>query len=184
MLAENGAHKIDSLTAIKTVVFDRQQASISDLCDALDTNFEGYALLHSKLPAAPKYGNDDERADAVGQRVMAAFTATVARHAEDVRTSIMFECGVATFSWYIGIGEELGASPDGRLSIAYQATGQVMMFASRTSLLNSLESRTTRPDEEAPSTLRMPISPDRVLGIEGRQANKTEAGYRNGQYGK
>jgi pyruvate-formate lyase len=27
----------------------------------------------------------------------------------------MFPCGVGTFSWYIGIGEGLGASPDGRM---------------------------------------------------------------------
>ncbi len=27
-----------------------------------------------------------------------------------------FPCGVGTFSWYIGIGEGLGPSPDGRLS--------------------------------------------------------------------
>jgi formate C-acetyltransferase len=29
---------------------------------------------------------------------------------------VLFPCGVATFSWYIGIGEGLGASADGRLA--------------------------------------------------------------------
>ena len=32
------------------------------------------------------------------------------------RSAIKFPCGVGTFSWYIGIGEGLGASPDGRLA--------------------------------------------------------------------
>jgi len=29
---------------------------------------------------------------------------------------VKFPCGVGTFSWYVGIGEGLGASPDGRLA--------------------------------------------------------------------
>ena len=116
MLAEGAAHAIDSLTAIKTVIFDQEQASMSDLCDALDADFQGYVPLRSKFLAAPKYGNDNEQADSVGRDLIDAFTATVARHAEEHRSLIKFPCGVATFSWYIGIGQGLGTSADGRLS--------------------------------------------------------------------
>jgi len=116
MLAESAAHAIDSLTAIKTVIFEEKQARMSDLCDALDANFRGYVPLRAKLLAAPKYGNDDERADAIGRDVIEAFTAAVARHAEAYQSLVKFPCGVGTFSWYIGIGEGLAASPDGRLS--------------------------------------------------------------------
>ena len=45
-----------------------------------------------------------------------AFTSTVARHAKEHRDLLKFPCGVATFSWYIGIGEGLGTSADGRLA--------------------------------------------------------------------
>jgi len=116
MLAESAAHAIDSLTAIKTVVFEQKQASMAELCDALDANFEGHAAVRAKLLAAPKYGNDDERADAVGRDVVEAFTRAVAQHAETHRSLVKFPCGVGTFSWYIGIGEGLAASPDGRLA--------------------------------------------------------------------
>jgi formate C-acetyltransferase len=116
MLAESAAHAIDSLTAIKTVVFEQGAATMAELCNALDADFEGYAPLRAMLLAAPKYGNDDEAADAVGKDVIAAFTQIVARHADQHQATIKFPCGVGTFSWYIGIGEGLGASPDGRLS--------------------------------------------------------------------
>jgi formate C-acetyltransferase len=116
MLAESAAHTIDSLTAIKTVIFEEGQASISNLCDALDANFEDYAPLRAKLLAAPKYGNDNEQADAIGRDLIEAFVKTVERHAEAHQALIKFPCGVGTFSWYIGIGEGLGTSPDGRLS--------------------------------------------------------------------
>ena len=114
MLAESAAHAIDSLSALKTVVFGEGQVSMAELCDALDANFEGYGPLQARMLVAPKYGNDDERADAVGRDVIEAFTRTVDRHAGAHRSSVKFPCGVATFSWYIGIGEGLGASPDGR----------------------------------------------------------------------
>ena len=116
MLAESAAHAIDSLTAIKTVIFEEKQASMSELCDAMDANFQGYVPLRAKLLAAPKYGNDNEQADSVGRDVIEAFIATVARHAEAHQALVRFPCGVGTFSWYIGIGEGLAASPDGRLS--------------------------------------------------------------------
>ena len=116
MLAESAAHTIDSLTAIKKVIFEDRLANMAELRDALDANFEGYDSLRAKLLAAPKYGNDDPYADAVGRELIDAFTATVARHAKVHESKIRFPCGVATFSWYIGIGEGLGASSDGRLS--------------------------------------------------------------------
>ena len=114
MLAESAAHAIDSLVAIKTVVFDRREATVGGLCDALAADFKGCEPLRARLLAAPKYGNDDPRADAVGQAVLCAFTEAVERHARQHRAAVLFPAGVATFSWYIGIGEGLGASPDGR----------------------------------------------------------------------
>ena len=116
MLAESAGHAIDSLTAIKTVIFDQKRASMSDLCDALEVNFEGYAPLRSNLMDAPKYGNDDPEADTLGRKMIQAFIDTVGRHAEAHKSVVKFPCGVGTFSWYIGIGEGLGTSADGRLA--------------------------------------------------------------------
>jgi len=114
MLAEGAAHAIDSLAAIKAVIFEQERASMPELCDALDADFVGHELLRARMRAAPKYGNDDERADAVGRDLIDAFTRTVAGHAEEFRSLIKFPAGVGTFSWYVGIGEGLGPSPDGR----------------------------------------------------------------------
>jgi formate C-acetyltransferase len=116
MLAESAAYAIDSLTAIKRVVFEDKQAAMDELCDALDSNFDGHATLRSSLLSAPKYGNDDNYADEVGRNVIGDFVSTVRRHAKSHDVNVKFPCGVATFSWYIGIGEGLAASPDGRLS--------------------------------------------------------------------
>jgi formate C-acetyltransferase len=114
MLAEGAAHAIDSLVAIKTRVFDEGSISMRELNAALDADFEGREGLRRLLETAPKYGNDDERADAIGRDVIALFCELVAKHSERHKEAMRFPCGVATFSWYIGIGEGLGASADGR----------------------------------------------------------------------
>ena len=41
MLAESAAYTIDSLAAIKTVVFEQRQATMAELCDALDADLRG-----------------------------------------------------------------------------------------------------------------------------------------------
>ena len=116
MLAEGASHAIDSLAAINKVVFVNSDASMEQLCDALDTDFKGNPGLRAKLMAVPKYGNDNPYVDAMGRRVIDAFTEIVGRMGRQYETTIKFPCGVGTFSWYIGIGEGLGASPDGRLA--------------------------------------------------------------------
>jgi choline trimethylamine-lyase len=116
MLAESAAYAIDSLVAIRTVVFEQQQATMAQLGAAMDADFEGHTRLRNLLLDAPKYGNADEGADELGRQVLGAFTQSVERHAAQHRAQMRFPCGVATFSWYVGIGEGLAASPDGRRS--------------------------------------------------------------------
>ena len=116
MLLEGAAHTIDSLTAVKRVIFEDKRADMPTLGDALDANFEGYTELRARLLDAPKYGNDDDAADSVGRELIDAFTSIVARHAKAHGPNLKFPAGVGTFSWFIGIGQGLGASPDGRLA--------------------------------------------------------------------
>lgn len=53
----------DSLAAIEQLVFVEKRITLSELRDALAVDFEGYEDLQQALLAAPKYGNNDDRAD-------------------------------------------------------------------------------------------------------------------------
>ena len=53
----------DSLAAVEKVVFVDKEATLSEIKEALNHNFEGYEELHKKLLAAPKYGNNDDFVD-------------------------------------------------------------------------------------------------------------------------
>jgi len=59
----------DSMTAIKELVYDKKALSLRELTAVLDANFEGYEKERRLCQNVPKYGNDDEAADAMAKRV-------------------------------------------------------------------------------------------------------------------
>lgn len=54
----------NSLIAVKKLVFDEQKITMNQLLSSLAANFEGYEEVRKMLLEAPKYGNDDDYADA------------------------------------------------------------------------------------------------------------------------
>ncbi|MEE8397733.1 MAG: pyruvate formate lyase family protein, partial [Desulfobacterales bacterium] len=106
----------DSLTAVRKLVFEDKKITMDALCDALDKNFEGAAELHQLLLKAPKYGNDDDYADA-----QAAFVSHVgASEGEKIGRNIRGGNGgiIGGSAWWMfaTIGAMLGALPSGRLT--------------------------------------------------------------------
>ncbi len=59
----------DSLTAIQELVFRQGRLTLEELVQALDSNFEGYEEVHRLCLDAPKYGNDNDLADGMAQRL-------------------------------------------------------------------------------------------------------------------
>jgi formate C-acetyltransferase len=115
LIAEGVSHVIDSLAAIKKIVFEENIATMGELIKALDDNFEGHENLRQKLLAAPKYGRNQKEADETGKRLIDDFAGITAELNKKYDTMI-FLPGAGTFSWYIAIGEGCSASPDGRKS--------------------------------------------------------------------
>lgn len=59
----------DSLSAIKTLVYDRKVMTLKQLVTILDANFEGYETERKLMRSCPKYGNDNEEADDMVLRI-------------------------------------------------------------------------------------------------------------------
>ncbi|HIW01474.1 MAG TPA: glycyl radical protein [Candidatus Desulfovibrio intestinipullorum] len=60
---------VDSLCAVKKLVFEDKKLTMDQLIKALDANFEGYDDVKALLKTAPCYGNNDEYADAIGHEI-------------------------------------------------------------------------------------------------------------------
>ena len=59
----------DALTAIKIAVYDKKICTAAEMLEALKADFVGYEDLHAKLLALPKYGQENEEADAIAARL-------------------------------------------------------------------------------------------------------------------
>ncbi|MDO4839097.1 MAG: glycyl radical protein [Desulfovibrionaceae bacterium] len=60
---------VDSLCAVKKLVFEDKSVTMDELIKALDANFEGYEALKAKLKSCPCYGNNDPYADEIGREI-------------------------------------------------------------------------------------------------------------------
>ena len=107
------ATMVDSVAAVKKVVFDDQEATLQEVCDACMNNFKGYDVLRAKLIAAPKFGNDDDYADRIAVDLWKWF-------ADCVSSLKMYRgnyCDPAIqMVANVGYGSLTGATPNGRLA--------------------------------------------------------------------
>ena len=108
------ATTVDSLLAVKHLVYDRAACTMEELVAALKDNWVG----HEKLQAlaankAPKYGRDDNEADAMARRVMELWTSETWRHTTR-STHRQFRPGMLSWNYWVSDGFVLAASPDGR----------------------------------------------------------------------
>ncbi|MBQ6722128.1 MAG: hypothetical protein IJQ88_08190, partial [Clostridia bacterium] len=108
------ATTVDSLLAVKYLVYDRKECSLPELIKALKANWEGYEVLQAKaLYRAPKYGRDDEKADAMAQQVMAFWSDEVWKYKTKC-TGRQFRPGMLSWNYWIGSSYILKASANGR----------------------------------------------------------------------
>ncbi len=108
------ATAVDSLLAIKYLVFDAKKASMAELIAALRDNWEGHETLQAWAKfRAPKYGRDDEGADAMARAVMELWTAETWKH-KTKSTNRQFRPGMLSWNYWVGDGYIMAASADGR----------------------------------------------------------------------
>jgi len=108
------ATTVDSLLAIKYLVFDKKVATMDELLMALKSNWKGFEVLQTRAKnRAPKYGRDDDEADKMGQFVMELWTSETWKH-KTISTRRRFRPGMLSWNYWVGDGFVLAASADGR----------------------------------------------------------------------
>ncbi len=106
---------VNSLLAIRNLVYEKQQVTLADISRACLNNFVGYEELRSALKnSCPRYGNDDPEADALAIRIYNRVCEHTLSHTNRYGQSY----GAQFFGWQThGVrGSVTAASPDGRLS--------------------------------------------------------------------
>lgn len=116
------ANLADSLSAIKQLVYDEKKISQTDLLKALQNDFKGYEIIQTMLlNKVPKYGNDVEWVDRLGCKWAEYFRERMKDYTN--YRGGPYHTGMYTVSAHVPMGENVGASPDGRNALSPLADG-------------------------------------------------------------
>ncbi len=108
------ANTVDSLLAIKYLIYDKKLCTPGELLQALRDNWVGHEVLQARAQnKAPKYGRDDDEADAMGLKVMELWTEETWKH-KTQSTQRQFRPGMLSWNYWIAYSDILPATADGR----------------------------------------------------------------------
>jgi formate C-acetyltransferase len=104
---------VDSLAAIKHLVFDEGRCTLAELRQALTDNWEGHEALHRAVRLeAPSYGNDDPWINELFARVAGVWCDGIEGQLNYYGGPVL--PGFLGWTVWIHFGEQTGATPDGR----------------------------------------------------------------------
>ena len=107
------ANLSDSLEVLKKLVYEDELISKEEMLEALKDNFKGHEITQAYcLNKAPKYGNDIDEVDYLGEKWVGYFREQL-KHYTNYRGG-KYHTGMYTVSAHVPMGENVGASPDGR----------------------------------------------------------------------
>lgn len=108
------ATTVDSLLAVKYLVFDKKVCAMEELISALKNNWEGFEKLQAIAKnKAPKYGRDEDEADEMARKFMELWSEEVWKYKTEA-TDVQLRPGMLSWNYWVGDGYILAASPDGR----------------------------------------------------------------------
>lgn len=107
------ANLADSMAALKKLVYEEKKIPAEELLKALEHNFEGYEIIRTMLlNKVPKYGNDVAWVDELGTKWAEYFKKRLGTYTN--YRGGKYHTGMYTVSAHVPMGENVGASPDGR----------------------------------------------------------------------
>ena len=108
------ANAVDSLAAIRKLVFEDKKYTLREIADAAFVDFKGYDDMLADIRHCPAYGNDDDTVD----WMMADLTAACAELIDSTKTPRggKFQFGLYSVEDHAKMGLLTGGLPDGRLS--------------------------------------------------------------------
>lgn len=161
---------IDSLAAIKKVVFEDKTITLAQLKEALEHNFEGYEAIRQLLVNAPSYGNDDSYADQIGKRLDLEAQEFTSKYGKEL--GVHMDLRLVPFTSHVPFGKVVSATPNGRfaytpLSDGSSASQGADLNGPTSILLSNYATKNFNRNEHAGRLLNIKLSPACVKGEEG-----------------
>jgi formate C-acetyltransferase len=150
------ADVVDSLSAIRKVVFEEKKVAFRDLICAVEKNFRGYESLQAQLmnpERTPKYGNDSPTADANAAWLVDLLDKEFS--AKQNYRGGNYRVGYWTMTIHAGYGRLIGALPSGRKAKENFTSGITPVSGVTPDLTKALNSVACLPAKSIPSGMAL-----------------------------
>ncbi len=108
------ANVIDSLAAVREVVFEKKEKTGAELLKILQDNYEGEETFRQRLARCPRFGNDNSGADKIAADISGFVFQEFLRYTPWRGGKFLPSC--LMFVTYVEAGKSVAAMPDGRLA--------------------------------------------------------------------
>jgi len=105
------ADLINSIAAVRHLVYETKQVTMAELLDALDRDYQGREEIHKLCLDAPKYGNDDLMVDDIAGDIFTFIADEIEKYSSKFGRMTP---GILPVSGNTPFGLEVGALPSGR----------------------------------------------------------------------
>lgn len=163
---------VDSLCAIKKLVYEDKKLTLKEVIEACDCNFEGKEDVRQLLMTAPCYGNDDEYADELANKIDAFNVLYGQKYAKEL--GMHNDVRYVPFTSHVPFGKVVGASPNGRLAWTALSDGSSASHGADKNgptavLLSNYTSKNYGHRDRAARMLNIKFTPKCVEGEEGTE---------------
>ena len=161
---------IDSLAAIKKLVYEEKRITFPELLRALRNNFEGDEIIRHLLKNAPSYGNDDAYADVIGLRLDKEAGDFARKYAKEFGVHI--DLRYVPFTSHVPFGKVVSATPNGRKAWTPLSDGSSASQGADTNgptaiLTSNFKTKNWNNNYRAARLLNIKLTPGCVQGEEG-----------------
>ncbi|MGN0649657.1 MAG: glycyl radical protein [Oscillospiraceae bacterium] len=163
---------IDSLAAIKKVVYEDKRLTLSRVKEALEHNFEGYETERELLRNAPAYGNNDGYADEIGKILDRELLEFTRKYSQEL--GVHLDLRYVPFTSNVPFGKVVSATPNGRLAYVPLSDGSSASQGADKNgptaiLLSNFATKNYDFRNRAARLLNIKLSPQCVKGDEGTE---------------
>lgn len=163
---------IDSLAAIKKLVFEDKRITMDKLIEAVENNFEGYEVIRHMLINAPSYGNNDSYADSIAKALDLEALKFTEKYSEEL--GVHLDLRYVPFTSHVPFGKVVSATPNGRKAYTPLADGSSASHGADVNgptavLLSNFTSKNYSHRERAARLLNVKLSPGCVEGNSGSE---------------
>ncbi|HOX28809.1 MAG TPA: pyruvate formate lyase family protein, partial [bacterium] len=117
------ATAVDSVAAVKKLVYEERRISPAELIAALRNNYEGHERTRQMLlNRAPKFGTDDDETDAIAKDINQRWTKRIFERKTKL-TGRRFRGGYLSWNYWISYAPNTAATPDGRQRGSFLSNG-------------------------------------------------------------